>query len=435
MKKKLSFLIILLIVLNFNAVSYGESDLIDIGISKNINYMTNLGISSDYGFTIYENDREFMNLTDRSIFISIDTSGDINIFDEAYNILYNGRVEDFMISGGSYIYFDGSEYRGSLRFVNKGKLKLVNRLNINEYLYGVLPKEISPSYPEETIKAQALVSRTFAFKNMGKHKADGFDLCDTTHCQVYGGMAVEKSNMNALVDETRDYKIYYGNSYADTTFHANNGGYIESAKDVWGGEVAYLVAKEDPYSLTGNSSNWELILSKGEIEEALVKNGIKIGTLDKINLLEVSGGKRVKSLELVGSLKSEVITGTKLRSILGNTKFKSTLFTIDGVDSPLANVNNSTYYVYDGSKSVEKNIEGLYVMDKDGSFIYSEKTRSGQGSLANNSGSLGTSIVFKGHGYGHGVGMSQEGAREMGKQGFTYEEIIKFYYPGVEIRY
>jgi stage II sporulation protein D len=169
----------------------------------------------------------------------------------------------------------------------------------------------------------------------------------------------------------------------------------------------------------------------------LISGGIDVGELIDMEVLEISEGKRVLKLKIKGSSKDEIISGSKLRTILGNNEIKSTFFNInkEGISS------NVKTYIMDGNsiKPIEVNLSNATIIDgRDVKTILKTGTTTALGensakSITNNYATSPTSFTFEGKGYGHGVGMSQYGAMEMAKQGYNFEEILKYYYTGVDI--
>lgn len=346
--------------------------------------------------------------------------------------------EQVMISSESdEIIYKNSTYRGSIRFgIDGSKINIINNLDMDDYLKGVLPKEMGASFPREALKAQAVASRSFAMTNINKHKSEGFNLCNTTHCQVYGGKSAENNLINEIVEETRGEYVYYNGSVAETVFHSNNGGYMESAKNAWGSEIPYLISKKDNYSTNTVNSNWKLEYSLNDMGNKLKAAGVNVGNLKDIRVVSTNNSGRVDKLEVSGSNKTEVINAVKFRSALGNNNFKSTYFTINGesvstgssydlyVEDGYSNekIKSSSIYVQ-GYSSVEKiNLDDIYLEGQ-------AKNNNSSKPSSNTSGK----IVIDGKGFGHGVGMSQYGAKKMAEEGFNYKEILRHYYDGTEI--
>lgn len=142
---------------------------------------------------------------------------------------------------------DSVAYRGSLRILinPRGTLNLVNRVDLEEYLYGVVPAEMGPKRFDaiEALKAQAVAARTYALAHRGQFDAEGYDLCATPKCQVYGGFSVEDPLTQAAVDGTRGLVLAYQGQFADALFVSTCGGATENVENVFsGGPVPYLVS-------------------------------------------------------------------------------------------------------------------------------------------------------------------------------------------------
>lgn len=157
---------------------------------------------------------------------------------------------------------DSTAYRGSLRvLVNpRGTLNVVNRVDLEAYLYGVVPAEMGPKRFDaiEGLKAQAVAARTYALAHRGQFEAEGYDICATPKCQVYGGVSVEDPLTQAAVDGTRGLVLAYQGQFADALFVSTCGGVTENVENVFsGGPVPYLVSVEcgepAPSDLSGAS--------------------------------------------------------------------------------------------------------------------------------------------------------------------------------------
>ncbi|MDT8901010.1 SpoIID/LytB domain-containing protein [Anaeroselena agilis] len=328
------------------------------------------------------------------------------------------------------------EYRGTVsirRTAGKNGLTVVNTLSLEEYVYGIIAREISPAWPAEAVKAQAVAARTYALNSLGKHKDDGYDVCATTHCQVYGGKTAEDARATKAVDDTRGLVVTYKGEPVPAYFHGSGGGFTENSENVWGGFHPALRGVAD-YDQGSPHYRWEKQMSLKEVETALESAGIMVGSLQAIELSPltkppvssrdrgVSG--RVKDIRLVGSSGSTVVSGTKLRTVLG---LNSTLFDIK-VTLP-------------AKKAVEFEITDSYG-DRDTKTVpISVKPlpdKSDNPDIRRVSGRANETIVFTGFGWGHGIGLSQWGARAMAEKapaGDTayFRTILKHYYTGVEI--
>lgn len=123
-------------------------------------------------------------------------------------------------------------------------------LGVEDYVKGVIPYEMSPAWPSAALEAQAVCARTYAYMTTKHLSSYGFDLCNTTDCQVYYGIGsytnCATAVSDAAVDATAGLRVYYNGSLAETVYHSSDGGATESAENVWGGAVDYLIGKEDP---------------------------------------------------------------------------------------------------------------------------------------------------------------------------------------------
>ena len=280
-------------------------------------------------------------------------------------------------SGGT-VRVNGATYRGSLRLIvtGQGRLNAVNLVGIEEYLYGVVPKEMPPSWPEEALKAQAVVSRTFARYQMEANAARGYDISATTASQVYGGVTTEVERTRRAVDATRGQILTFTGKPALTYFHANSGGMTEDARHVWRVAIPYLQSIPDDYSARAPGAAWTSFLSFDQIRDAMNRNGIKTGQISDLEAASQSPSGRAIKLKITHSAGITVLGGNQFRTITDPAVIKSTLFKTE---------------------------------------------RSSQG------------IRFEGRGSGHGVGLSQWGARMMAEGGSPYREILLHYYKGLEL--
>lgn len=444
MKKYLVFLILIVIFIlpsksfaDFKNIEYVD---VRVGI-KNIDDPIVLKSSQGFYLLDKENREIIKEINNNEIIITANKDGYLTI--ESGSL--EGPLEvkgDFTNLIGSkkddYTILDTSRYRDYMGFIVKDdKVLCINYVKLDHYLFGVLPREIPASGGIEALKAQAIVARSYLYGNIDKHRIDGYGLCNTTHCQVYGGMDSEHLNTNKAVLDTTGTYVEYAGKIISTPFHSNSGGYTENSKYVWGGEVAYLKGVEDPYSLNAVNSNWELTIDTRDLENKLRNNGIIIGSIKDIEILESTTTGRVTKIKIIGSLGQYELSGERLRGIIGTMDLKSTLFTIkthsDSLSTPI--------YVMD-ARSVNPsiiNLNGVSILDGSGmqtTGIRNINAINGRSesiiidSLLSN---RLERITFLGKGFGHGVGMSQYGALEMAKRGYSYQEIISHYYNGVNI--
>lgn len=268
---------------------------------------------------------------------------------------------------------DNRAYRGKLEIsrTNGARIMVINIINLEQYLYGVVKCEMSDSFPIEALKAQAIIARTFALSNLKKHQDKGYHLCTGVCCQVYNGVLAESRITTEAVDQTRSLVLSYENNLAKTFYHSCCGG--KTAPFIWkeDSKTPYLQSKNCPFcNHPRNSSySWTQRISFYEIQKAF-----DTGEISSISINEYDESGRAKTLLIRHSAGNSIINTNKFRNILGYTRVKSTLFTLHD---------------------------------------------DGQG------------VVFNGKGYGHGVGLCQWGARGMAEAGYDFKEILGFYYAGV----
>lgn len=292
---------------------------------------------------------------------------DSTAFIETVNGLLQVTLPLRIYPNGYFINYNSNHYRGYLEISPNSWL--INVLNIEEYLFSVVPSEMPAYYPLEALKAQAVASRTYALVNRGRHGE--FDLCSTVHCQVYKGIRAENDKSTRAVLETMGEVAVYNNQLIKAFFHSSSGGYTEDCKYVWGGDIPYLKGVKDVDELLNDS--WVRVIAVNELFEKLSSLGINVDRNFSLELEKTVSG-RVYRIWLRDSDKAYILMGTTFRSLFN---LPSTLFDM--------------------------------ILEADGR------------------------ILLKGRGNGHGVGLSQNGAKFLAEKGYNYKEILKYYYQGVDI--
>ncbi len=348
--------------------------------------------------------------------------GTVKIYDETgANILTGDETEISAVSG--IIEIDGKKYRGNV-ILRKGSsgIEVINKVDIEKYLYGVVPKEVYPSWGIEALKAQATVARSMVYSSLkNKHISLGFQLCATTNCQAYGGYDAETESTNRAVDETAGIVVKVGDKVAETLYSAGNGGYIAASSSVWGGNVPYLQAKPDPYEETEQVKGltWSVEVTPEEVAEGIKKYGGDVGAVTGMKATQIAECGRITELEITGTGGTFTLTKEKTRSFLG---LKSQMYTISGGAGGkflLIGIDGTSdakgSYVLDGNGNAVPLPDTIYTIDENGVSPLSVGDEK---------------FTLNGRGYGHGVGMSQWGASAMAAQGMNFAEILAFYYPG-----
>lgn len=297
--------------------------------------------------------------------------------------LWRGRNPESVISDFRNRYNNGQVYVRE----DSGQPVIINKVDIEDYLAGVLAKEMDSLWPLEALKAQAVVSRTFAIYTAGVNKANGkpYDIENSIYHQVYGTTNCEK--IGGAVRGTAGEVLCYEGRVVQIFFHADCGGNTARTSDVWGDSYPHISSVVDPYCEGAPYCRWEKTFTSGQIAGILGLSSIELPSIDKIEVEKTDGAGRVTLLKIFlknGNIKN--LTGHRFRMQVNN-RAKKILFT-----SP--DVLPSTAF------TVSK---------------------------------TGNNFIFKGRGYGHGVGMCQWGARIMAQQGFDYRQILKHYFPEMEM--
>ncbi|MBM3267899.1 MAG: SpoIID/LytB domain-containing protein [Candidatus Sericytochromatia bacterium] len=272
--------------------------------------------------------------------------------------------------------FGGRRYRGSFQLIappgGGGGVTLINAVPPEDYLYGVLPAEMATGWLIEALKAQAVAARTYAIANLGRRAALGFDLYDTTADQVYKGFTIEKPDTNSAVDGTRGQVLTWQERPIAAFFHASSGGETDDAVAVWGQDLPYIqgVVDLDP----SPHARWSASFDAGTLGSAIAALGSGVGTLQGLTVSKTTPHGRARWLEARGTAGTATVDANALRMKLG---LKSTRYLL---------------------------------------------TREGAG------------YKFAGGGWGHGLGMSQWGARAYAQQGEGYQAILARYYADTTLK-
>lgn len=379
------------------------------------------------------------------------------------NLLMVSNDVDYGFSGTDDTFtINGKQYRGCLRFaVNGTVMTAVNVVDLEEYLYGVIPAEMPAPYGEEALKAQTLAARTYAMTKLNAHKSSGYELCDTINCQVYKGYSGENSKTNAIVDETEGEIICYNGTPIEAVFSASTGGYTENSENVWNSVVPYLRAVPEVGEYGNNT--WTKTLTLSQLDSLLSAKGENIGSAQDIVITKISTGGRVQEMKIVGTSGSVTLTKENIRTYFSGAcgSLPSKMFTINGkggdpssgsrsvqrqatkssstgslTSSAAANgITAKTEGTLSAMNGKNLKLDGLSVSDDTNSNQNTPVISTGDYQIYDvNISTVGNgTFVFEGSGNGHGVGLSQNGAQDMAQQGYSYEEIIKHYYTGVTI--
>ncbi len=329
---------------------------------------------------------------------------------------------------------DTERYRGCLEIkrLSGSDMTVINMLPFEQYLYGVVPHEVGPLSPIEALKAQATAARTYALDNLNEYDRLSFDLCPTTYSQVYKGFNEETPNTNRSVDETKGKRILYKGKLAEVFYFDSCSGVTEDAKNVWGTDVPYLKSVEDKYE-SGKSWNytWETTLSSDNIKQILSNKKIDIGNILGIKITNYSNTGRVIGLTILGTLGDKNFTLEKCRTIF---QLYSQWFNIStNTDKSIIRSTPSSINIFNISNVWNNPIitsTGIKTIDQSNTQNISLLGANNQNKTLS---VAPTTYTFKGRGWGHAVGMCQEGAQGMAMAGFKCDDILKHYFSGTTI--
>lgn len=292
---------------------------------------------------------------------------------------------------------------------NQGKLSVTNLLDIENYVAGVVPNEIGNLAPEEALKTQAVAARTHAVSLllMNRHINDGYDLCNSTHCQVHKGNFLREPQIDKAVHDTKNIVMFYNDKIADAVYHSNCGGKTDTNQNAWSGKpipylqgvACYPELDSIDLSIEQNAVNWinqtpdTNSMSSWEKRSELWDKTISRGTLEMnsgvrnpgmVTVLRRGASGRILRLKISGSTEETFSGEYKIRQVFGGLP--------------------SSFFYIDNGASTGK---GNYTLE--------------------------SNISIKGKGFGHGVGLCQVGALQKARNGWTWEDLIKYYYPGVNL--
>ena len=255
--------------------------------------------------------------------------------------------------------------------IENGLLRLINESKLDNYIAGVSEAEAGSRSTIEFYKVQAILARTYALGHIGKHQAEGFNLCDQTHCQAFFGRTSEIDILQAVIATKGKVVVDEDMNLIDAAFHSNSGGQTVNSEDVWGRPMSYLRSIKDTFSLKMPNARWQRKMSTQDwLAYLKIKHKYPIeDSSARWAALHFKQDNRKANLEYYG-LK------VPLKNVRNDLQLKSTFFSIEA---------------------------------------------------------LGDTIVFNGRGFGHGIGMCQEGAMRMTKLGYTYKDIVNFYYQNVHL--
>jgi stage II sporulation protein D len=291
-------------------------------------------------------------------------------------ILHDAGEPTIMKKGGSVIVND-TEYRGEVDVVERESgFDVVNRVELEDYLKGVLPREMHHMWPSSSLKAQAVASRSFAVYEAIRRKDKEYDLTADTFSQVYGGKGSEKWRATRAVEATKGEVLEYDGKIFPAYFHSSCGGHTADASQIWGEGLPPLKGVKCSWCRWSPHFRWMARIPTKTIAEKLKSKGYAVKHIDNIKAGKRDSSGRLKYVSVKSGNKWLEIKTGEFRSAVGKKSLRSAKFRI-----------------------------------KKYPFFY----------------------LFSGHGWGHGVGMCQWGAFGLAMRWWNYKKIVAYYYPGTKI--
>ena len=302
------------------------------------------------------------------------------------------------------IWFKKRRYAGELRVsLNDQKLQIINNLKLEKYLKSVVGSEMPKDFPLAALQAQAIAARTYALKLLGNKKS--YDINSTQDSQVYLGLESETPNIKKAVSSTDSLVLFHQNELISAVFHSSSGGRTENSGQVWKYQLPYLVSVID-YDQNSPKYKWIKIFNSPDLEELFPD----LGVIYSVQIIKRSNTDRALKIRLHGKNGIKNISGKGFRK-----KFKllSTKFDLDLklYDNKLKDRNDNYSNNFDSPIDRYLLPHPLPLIPKD------------------------YFLEVKGYGAGHGVGLSQWGAKTMAERGAGFSKILKHYYTGVEISF
>ncbi|MBX3318391.1 MAG: SpoIID/LytB domain-containing protein [Nitrospira sp.] len=273
---------------------------------------------------------------------------------------------------------DAMQVSGAIQLLRRGKsLLVVNHVDLEEYVKGVVPAEVNATWHLEMLKVQAVAARTYALYQQMLSPTRSYDVVAGIQDQVYRGRQGIDARVALAVESTRGLVVTYQGAPIYAAFSSTAAGVTEDAMNVWSKDLPYLKGVECPFDVASPFYQWKVSVQLDTLEKKLRKQGFMLGTISTISPLTHSRAGRVATLKILHSDGELIIRGEDLRKVVGYTVVPSTQFTVE---------------------------------------------------------SIGDDLVLVGYGAGHAVGLCQWGAKELAELGYSFASILNYYYPGTELR-
>lgn len=257
-----------------------------------------------------------------------------------------------------------------------GRIQVLNRVGLEAYVASIVGGEMSASWPREALRAQAVAARTYVLHEAAKRSEFEWDVQATTASQVYRGIGAESDETRSAARATRGEVLTLRGEPILAVFHSTAGGRTATAGEVWGRDLPYLRVVDVEEEDEAPHTYWRTVFSARDLSSVVTTLGLDVGALQGLSVTRRTKSGRVGQMEVRGGARVEELSGSRLKEFLGGLGLRSTLFDV-------------------------------------------RQTEDG--------------YAFVGSGYGHGVGMSQWGARSLAERGESYQRILARFYPGTRL--
>jgi stage II sporulation protein D (peptidoglycan lytic transglycosylase) len=310
----------------------------------------------------------------RSVTVSLSSNGSGLVIDgrrlRTNQVELRGRNGEIVLNGLAM---------GGQMFVKSAnnRLLVINLIDLEEYVKGVVPAEMNAAWHPAALKVQAIAARSYALYQLRQNSQKEFDIMASTKDQVYRGRAGASAAAAHAVDSSRGLVLVHGDSPIFAAYHSTAAGATEDASYVWSMDLPYLKGVECPFDVDSPHYQWRTDVSLPALERRLRDEGYPVGVIATVDTAAYTKSGRVAQLRILHSDGELFLRGEDLRRVIGYTTLASTQFDLE---------------------------------------------------------ILGLRVQFNGKGAGHGVGLCQWGAKELAERGYTAETILRYFYPGTELR-
>ena len=415
-------------------ISAPKEPIINVLILKN----KKVRIRSDSSIPLKIKSERFLNERINGLTLKKQNNKTTLFFDKNKQKIYDLKnKEKFLVRSSDRrgIWVGQKRYAGKLKiFIRDNGIFVVNVIGIEKYLDSVVGSEMPAKWPIEALKAQAIASRTYALKQKGNSL---YDIDSTNKNQVYIGLEAGTNKTKRAVKSTRSLVMTYNKKLINSLFHSSSAGMTENSQDVWKNKFPYLTSVID-FDKNNPKLRWNKQFSQSQLQQIFPR----IGEIKQIEILNVTSTGRVKNAKIHGESGTEQISGVDIRKRMN---LKSTLVRFKFVedneiksleDKPITHIVKAGDNLFDIAYRYKVNSQEIIALNnlKDPSLININQILLIPKNSLNSLLAAEKVLLVSGYGSGHGVGMSQWGARYMATKGEKAEEILKHFYKGVKVK-